>query len=160
MARANELRRVLAPGGKAILVLQTSYYKEIEIALPDLYADLAANVQALNSESLAVQQVNAALVAFRVRQPTVHPADRADSSQARRARRACTSSGGRRRRRRVHILRHHLLLAGNAWSARPGHPGARRTRGPDDDAAATYMHSSPAALDNAIRLLEQAARFG
>jgi DNA modification methylase len=44
VAALNELRRVLVPGGKAILVLQTSYYKEIEIALPDLYADLARQI--------------------------------------------------------------------------------------------------------------------
>lgn len=36
-----QVQRVLKPKGKAVLVLQTSFYKEIPIPLPDLYIDLA-----------------------------------------------------------------------------------------------------------------------
>jgi DNA modification methylase len=41
MQGMGELRRVLRPNGKAVLVLQTSFYKEIAIPLPDLYVDMA-----------------------------------------------------------------------------------------------------------------------
>jgi hypothetical protein len=40
-ASLSELRRVLRHGGKAMMVLQTSFYKEIPIPLPDLYIDIA-----------------------------------------------------------------------------------------------------------------------
>jgi DNA modification methylase len=36
-----ELRRVLRPGAKAVMVLQTSFYKELSIPLPDLFMHLA-----------------------------------------------------------------------------------------------------------------------
>lgn len=38
-----EIARVLRPGGRALLVLQTSYYKEISIDLPALYLDLGSS---------------------------------------------------------------------------------------------------------------------
>jgi DNA modification methylase len=37
----SELNRVLKPGGRAIAVLRSSYYKEILFDLPDLYLDMA-----------------------------------------------------------------------------------------------------------------------
>jgi ubiquinone/menaquinone biosynthesis C-methylase UbiE len=37
----SEIARVLKPGGKALLVLQDSYYKEIHIPLSSLYCDIA-----------------------------------------------------------------------------------------------------------------------
>lgn len=43
-ASLSEVRRVLRPGGKAVLVLQTSFYKEIPIPLPDLYIDIAGTL--------------------------------------------------------------------------------------------------------------------
>lgn len=39
-----ELHRVLRPGGLAIFVVQTSYYKEISVDLPNLYLDLGASL--------------------------------------------------------------------------------------------------------------------
>lgn len=36
-ASLGEINRVLKPGARALLVLQTSYYKEIEISLPELF---------------------------------------------------------------------------------------------------------------------------
>lgn len=39
-----ELRRVLRDGARAVMVLQTSFYKEISIPLPDLYVDVASTV--------------------------------------------------------------------------------------------------------------------
>lgn len=37
-----ELQRVMRPGGRAVLVLQNSYYKEIPIPLSDLFCDIGA----------------------------------------------------------------------------------------------------------------------
>jgi DNA modification methylase len=39
-----ELHRVLRPGGLALLVVQTSYYKELCVDLPSLYVDLGATL--------------------------------------------------------------------------------------------------------------------
>jgi integrase len=71
------------------------------------------------------------------------------------------SDAVRRTARRAHLnvsgvqpaSAHVLFAPGDAWGAGAGHSGARRTPGPDDDAA---LHApEPAAIDGAIRLLDQ-----
>lgn len=56
MKSLNELRRVLAEGATGLMVLQTSYYKEIEIRLPELFVDMASAVE-LQSEVVCAAPV-------------------------------------------------------------------------------------------------------
>lgn len=39
-----EIKRVLKPGGKAAIVVQSSYYKELELPLGEIYVEMAAKV--------------------------------------------------------------------------------------------------------------------
>jgi DNA modification methylase len=39
----NDIARVLRPGGRALIVVQSSYFKEIEIPLGDIYMEMAQN---------------------------------------------------------------------------------------------------------------------
>jgi DNA modification methylase len=61
-----EIARVLRPGGKALLVLQNSYYKEIEIQLSDNYCELG-NCVGLHSVILARNPVRRAMTAINSR---------------------------------------------------------------------------------------------
>ncbi|MDR5904470.1 DNA methyltransferase [Franzmannia qiaohouensis] len=49
MLSIKELRRVLKPGGVAALVVQSSYYKDVYVNLPELYVEMAQSLS-LNSE--------------------------------------------------------------------------------------------------------------
>ena len=58
-----ELRRVMRQGGRAVLVLQTSFYKEIPIPLPHLFMDLARTLSFATADvhSFPVQRVLATI---------------------------------------------------------------------------------------------------
>lgn len=64
MKSLTELRRVVRPGGAAVLVVQSSYYKEVQIDLPELYVACAeslgfeAEVSSGISVRRAMSQIN------------------------------------------------------------------------------------------------------
>jgi hypothetical protein len=72
--------------------------------------------------------------------------------------RQASRTAGERKTRGSHPASHVLLASGNAWSTGPRDPGS----GGHQDLSTTqrYMHVSPAAVEDAIRLLDQPVRGG
>lgn len=61
-----EIARVLCPGGRAVLVLQNSYYKEIPIELSQFYCDMA-QTHGLNARVVAQQRVGRTMASMNTR---------------------------------------------------------------------------------------------
>ena len=71
MASVAELRRVLKPGAAAVLVVQSSYYKDIYVDLPELYVamgqalDMRASIAAEYDVNRFLAQINSRSTAHR-----------------------------------------------------------------------------------------------
>jgi tRNA G10 N-methylase Trm11 len=70
MASLRELGRVMKPGAAAVLVVQSSYYKDIYVDLPELYVDMARSLS-LKASLAAEYDVNRFLAQINSRS-TVH----------------------------------------------------------------------------------------
>lgn len=62
-----ELYRVMKKGASAYLVIQNSYYKEIEIKLPDIYLEMATNIGFYDAISMRKDEVRTTMASINSR---------------------------------------------------------------------------------------------